>query len=389
MSSSSSLKMSRTRPHCYETTNGSIPPMSPAFRQTVVIALVGISLASGVALRLLSEADWDPTIFVAFGEDATATNEYAEERLGEVWLRTFQGHDGKFFFVQANDPWVLDPEENAAILDRPLYRSQRMLYPVLAGVGGVLAADGVVWGLLIINLFAVGLGTAAVGRLATEMGGSAWWGLSFVLNVGFISEMTIDGAGVVSAFFAFLAVLLVLHDRIVPAYFALSLAVLSREAMLVAAVGVAFWLWRNSRRREAAMAVALPAGAAILWAVYLRLRIDSETGVDQIQEIGFPFKGLVQAFEHWSNDPFDLAVGVAMVMLMVLYTRRTLVSAHLVGWAFLGFVPLGILFTDQVWNTWFDISRAIAPVITAYVLLLHVSTRNPEPGFLAKRTSVR
>jgi hypothetical protein len=221
------------------------------------------------------------------------------------------------------------------------------------------------------------------------MGGSAWWGLSFVLNVGFISEMTIDGAGVVSAFFAFLAVLLVFRDRMVPSHFCLSLAVISREAMLVAAAGVAFWLWRNNRRREAAMTAALPAGAAILWAVYLRLRIDSDPGVDQLQEIGFPFKGLVQAFEHWSNDPFDLAVGLTMVALIVLYTRRTLVSTHLLGWAFLGFVPLGILFTEQVWNSWFDISRAIAPVITAYVLLLHVSTRNPEPGFLAKRTSVR
>jgi hypothetical protein len=363
--------------------------MSPAFRQAVVIALVGFSLASGVALRLLSEADWDPTIFVAFGEDATATNEYAEQRLGEFWLRTIQGHDGKFFFVQANDPWILDPEENAAILDLPLYRSQRMLYPVLAGVGGILTAGGVVWGLLIVNLLAIGFGTGAVALLATEMGGSAWWGLSFVLNVGLISEMTIDGAGVVSSLLAFLAVLMVLRERMVPAYVCLSLAVLSREVMLVAAAGVAFWLWRNNRRREAAMAAALPASAAILWAVYLRLRIDFETGVDQVQGIGFPFKGLVQAFEHWSNDPFDLAVGVTMVVLMVLYTRRTLVSAHLVGWAFLGFVPLGIVFTHQVWNTWFDISRAIAPVITAYVLLLHVSTRNPEPGFLAKRTSVR
>ena len=363
--------------------------MSPAFRQAVVVALVGTFIASGVTLRVLSEADWDPTIFVAFGEDATATNEYAEQRLGEVWLRTVQGHDGKFFFVQANDPWVLEPEENAAILDLPLYRSQRMLYPVLAGVGGILAAGGVVWGLLIVNVLAIGFGTGAVARLATEMGGSAWLGLSFVLNLGLISEMTIDGAGVVSSLFAFLAVLMVLRERMVPAYICLSLAVLSREVMLVAAAGVAFWLWRNNRRKEAAMAAALPAGAAILWAVYLRLRIDLETGVDQVQGIGFPFEGLVQAFEHWSNAPFDLAVGVTMVVLMVLYTRRTLVSTHLVGWAFLGFVPLGVLFTHHVWNTWFDISRAIAPVITAYVLLLHVSTRNPEPGFLAKRTSVR
>ena len=52
-----------------------------------------------------------------------------------------------------------------------------------------------------------------------------------------------------------------------------------------------------------------------------------------------------------------------------------LISGQLVGWAFLGFVPLAILFTRQVWQSYFDITRAAAPVLTAFVLLVFVSGR--------------
>ena len=360
-----------------------------AKKTALLVGAVGFLISGLVGVRVLSNSDWDPTIFAAFGEEATPTREYAEERLGDVFLRPLQGHDGKFFFVQANDPWVLDPEANAEILDRPLYRSQRMLYPVLASAGGVLAPEGVVWGLLVVNLLAMGMGTWAVALLAEEMGGSSWWGLTFVLNLGFISEMTIDGAGIVSAAAAFLALVMVLRDRLAPALVLLALAALSREAMLIAAAGTAFWLWRKDRKRDAGLTFIVPVGAVGLWALYLRAMISLEPGVDQVQELGLPFVGFIQAFDNWVNDPMDLIVGVSMMVLMLLYTRRTLISSRLVGWAFLGFVPLGILFTKQVWNSWFDISRAIAPIITAYVLLLFLGSKVEEPSLLAKRTSVR
>ena len=164
--------------------------------------------------RNLSQVNWDPTLYTAFGEEATATRQYAEERLDQVYLRPEQGHDGKFFFVQANDPLVLNPEENASVLDRPLYRSQRMLYPLIAGGFGLLHPDGIVWALIAVNILAMGLGTLATGRLAESMGMSVWWGLTFTLNIGLISEMNIDGAGIVAAAAAFASVAFFLHDRL-------------------------------------------------------------------------------------------------------------------------------------------------------------------------------
>ena len=344
----------------------------------LVVGLVASALASLLALRVLSQTGWDASIFTAFGEEASATTEYAEERLGNVFLRPHQGHDGKFFFVQSNDPWVLHPEVNASVLDRPLYRSQRMLYPVLAGGAGLFGPKVVIWAMLIVNLIALGVGSWAVSALAVEMGGSPLWGLSFVFNLGFISEMNIDGAGIVAALFAFWAVVSVLRGRMPLAIALFALGALAREAMLIAAAGSAWWMWRSERRKDALLTFGVPLATVGIWALYLRLRIGL-AAVEQVEEIGVPLVGFARAFESWFGDPVDLAVGIAMMVLFVLYTRRVLFSSHLVGWAFLGFVPLGLLFTEQVWKSYFDITRAIAPVITAFVVLVLLG-RSFDPG---------
>ena len=345
---------------------------------SLVVAAVAVLLASGIAARVLADADWDVTVFAAFGEDDHSTRTYAEERLGEVFLRSDLGHDGRFFFVQSNDPWMLAPEENINVVDRPLYRSQRMFYPVLAGGGGLLDAEAIIWSMLLVNAVAMGLGSWAVAQIAIEMGGSPWWGLAFVLNIGFISEMSIGAAGVVAGAAAFGSVALWMKGRSGWAVTLMTLAVLSREAMLVAALGTSWYLWKREERRQAVLATAVPATAAAVWALYIRARIGGGSGVDQVEEIGLPFVGLVKAFGSWWGSPVDLAVGLAMMLLFVLFVRRVILFGELAGWTFVGFVALALLFTEQVWSSYFNISRAIAPVITAFVLLVFVSSRAEE-----------
>lgn len=352
--------------------------MKPA-RLPILVALVAMVVASLLAIRVIAEYDWDPTILASFGEDATEITEYAEAKLGrEVVTRPFLGHDGKYFFVQSNDPLVLEPEENIQVIDRPLYRSQRMFYPILAGGAGLFSADVVIWALIVVNVLAMGLGTWAVARLAVELGASAWWGLSFALNIGFMSEQLIDGAGVVAGACAFVAILMYQRSRVAMAVAFLALAVLAREAMMIAAVGCAAWLWWHQRRREAVLSVVVPAAAAALWAIYIRIRIGFESGVSEVQEIGVPFGGIIDAFSEWLTDPVDLVVAVTILMLLVLYTRRVFVTPHMVGWAFVGFVPLALVFTKQVWLNYFDITRAVAPIITSFILLVFVVSRESE-----------
>jgi hypothetical protein len=348
----------------------------------VIVALVALALAGLYVSLELSRVGWDVTHFAAFGEDATGIRGYVEERLGDVVLRGDLGHDGRFFFVQGNDPWVLEPEVNAVVLDRPLYRSQRMFYPLLAGGFGFLSPDGVVWGLLVVNLLAMGFGTWAVAVLASEMGLSPWWGMAFLLNIGLVSELNIDGAGIVAAAAAFGAVALFLKGKFWWGVGLLVVAALSREVMLLVAAGSAFWWWRVRGDRARAMWTLLVPGAAVaLWALYLRMQMGWDGGAAEIQEIGLPFVGFFQALtNYWIHDPIDLIIGVVMLLILGVFGYRAVTRRDLLSWAFAGFTLVGILLTEQVWRSYFDITRGIAPMITAFVLIVIAPTRFDHPA---------
>jgi hypothetical protein len=348
--------------------------------KTLWVGVAAIIIASLLAILVMSRTGWDVTVFTAFGEESDEINQYAEAKLGDFYLRPFGGHDGKFFFVQSNDPWVWHPEINASVLDRPLYRSQRMLYPVLAGGAGFLTAEIIVWTLLVVNIAGMGLGSWATAATATTLGGSPWWGLSFVLNIGFISEMNINGAGIVAAAAAFAAVVAFSLGRRSWGLTLLGLGVLAREAMLLVAAGIALWMWMHNRRKDALLSLAIPAIAVAVWGLYLRLQLGWESGVSQVQEIGLPFAGFIESIPNWLDDPLDLLVATAVLVLLVGFAWRAIVSRELVGFAFLGFVILGVVFTEQVWRSYFDITRAVAPTITAFVLLAFARHRPASIG---------
>jgi hypothetical protein len=350
----------------------------------LIVALVALVVAAAFGVKILDGAKWDPSVFVAFGDTNIPTKEFAEERVGRVYLRIGQGHDGKYFFVQAHDPLLLEPAENASALDRPLYRSQRMLYPLLAGGVGFLDSTGVMWGLYLVNVLALGAGTYATGVVARRMGGSAWWGLAFALNIGLISEINIDGAGVLAAALAFGGVAAAMSGKDPWAVALLGLSALSREVMLVVALGVGWWLWRDGRRRLAALCVTVPVALVGLWALYLRLRLGWASGATEAG-LAFepPFVGLVKAFPAWLDSPLDMVAGLAVLLLLGAYLYRTVKSNALVGWAFVGFVPLTLVLSELVWRYYFDSTRAVAPMITAFVLMVFVTeekTLSAEPS---------
>ncbi len=350
-------------------------------RASLSVGVVAAVAAAIIAAMVLGRFGWDPSIFASFGDDAAAITEYAENRVGgEVLTRPGQGHDGKYFFVLANDPLLVDPASHASVIDRPRYRAQRMLYPLVSGAIAGFQPGTILWTLLMVNVVAMGLGSVAVGRIASDLGGSVWWGLAFALNLGFVIEQNIDGAGVIAAASAFWGLHLLMRGRINPAIGLLVASVLSREAMLVVVAGAGLWLW--GRNRIAAIkVVSWPTVAVLAWGGYLRLRLGVETSGTEIQEIGLPFRGLYLAFQGWMTEPTNLVTGIAVVLLLIVFARRALNSGELAGWATLGFVPLAFLFSRQVWAGYFDISRAVAPAITAFVLLAFAKNTKTRDEF--------
>jgi len=360
--------MSKTRPS---------HQLRPATERAIVIfvTLIGLVVATGAAVRLLVIADWDPSTFLKVGEDAGPIIDYAEDRLGRVSLASSFGHDGKFFFIQANDPFYLDPDAHASLLDRPTYRAQRMLYPTVASAFGALGPAAIVWALPLVNVLAIAGGTWLTAELARRRGHSPWLGLFFSLNVGLLMELFIDGAGALAWALAVGAVLAIETGRLGWATAATCAAVLTREAMILVAIGLFVGIWLTQRRRLWQM-IFLPAVLAACWWLYVSLRLPSGPAA-QVQEIGIPFKGLAIAARYWIDRPFDLFVAVTVLLICIVFAVRALRGRDLLAWAAVGFVALLPLLSEQVLIHYFDVTRAVAPVLTAYPLLLAGSTRPP------------
>lgn len=358
-----------------------MPRPAPSAASTVVVVCVAALLAGLVALRLLVAAGGDPTGLVAFGEDAPGITAHAAEVLGrEVVVRPGLGHDGRFFFVQAEDPWHRQPERYAALLDRPAYRSQRMLYPLLAGLGGWAPAGWLPWTMTLVNVAALVVLAAGVASWARRYGASPWWGLAVFADIGLLFEVDIAGAGVVALAAAVWGTLALDRRRPGAAAVAFTLAVLSREVMLVWVAGVVLWTWcrraggwrAGLRRRlvpaDLAVVAATPVVVAGAWAVYLRLRLPVGTGAGEVQEIGPPFAGMAAAVGDWLSSP-GVAVQIASILAVCVLALVAAVRwPSAPTWAAAGFALLAVLLTHQVWWRPFDIGRAVAPVPVGLVM---------------------
>jgi hypothetical protein len=352
--------------------------------RALVVGAAGLLVGILYALRLLIPSGFDPTVFVAFGEDASAQTTYAERLVGPVHERPLQGHDGKFFFIQANDPWYLDGDQHAVFLDRPVYRGQRMLYPQLASVFGLLSPNGVIWGLLVVNVVALGVGSYLTARVCTNRRVSAWIGLAFALNLGILNEVDIDGGGAVAFVFAVGAVAAADRRRFWLATGLLTAAVLTREVFLLFAAGMVVAIWLRGRLIRWQFVV-VPAVAGVAWGFYLRARLGSIVGQGSEQQpLALPFSGLIAGARRWTDDPINLVFSVAIILVLAVFAARALRSRDVLAWGALGVAALAPFLSQYIWAEWYDISRAIAPVFTAYVVLVFTrgdaTMKRPSPS---------
>jgi hypothetical protein len=334
----------------------------------IVLGAVGLLVGFVYVLRIMIPSDMDPTIMLAFGEDSPAQAEYARTLVGDISVRGAFGHDGQSFFLQAIDPWFLHPEKNAILIDRPVYRGQRMGYPTIASGFGLFPADLVIWTLPLVNVLAMGAGSLTASRLAEQLGGSTWLGLAFCLNLGVLSEVDISGGGVVAMAFGVGAVLAAERGKLWPAALMFAGASLTRETMLASSAVVAWILWRRGRRGSWGVLLA-PLCVVVAWGAYVRVRLSGlpSTGIREFAS--YPFAGLIEAFEYWKNEPLNLLMVGAFVAVCVAFSVRAVRTHQLLAWAAVPTLLIASFLSISVWRHPYDIARVLTPVFLAFPFL--------------------
>jgi hypothetical protein len=359
-----------------------VAPRRERHRQLTPILVGLISLAVGlyISIPLLSGNDWDPSALIKFPEARPEQLGYGQRMLGDVVPAGGDGHDGKYYFMQAMDPFYQHPDDHAYLLDRPSYRAQRMIYPTVAGGFGLLPPLATAWSLWGVNMLALGIGGWLTARLALQMGISAWFGLAFVFNPGVLVSSIIDTAEVFAMVFFIASALMLTKRRYTAGAVFLSLAALSRETMIVAAVGAIAYIWKTERKVPLVMG--LPFLTSAIWWVFLRFQIGHlDSGVQDVAAIGLPFEGFYDAVVRWLSRPdssVDMMFGLILLVVSLLIVKHAWRRPSLLGYMTAGFALIAVTMVVDVWKFYFDASRALAPVFTAYVLMVPAAAKQAK-----------
>ena len=332
------------------------------------MGVIGILIGAVLMGGGLVATGGDPTVFLRIGEASPGVATFAEQTVGPVVLLPQLGHDGRFFFVQAADPWITDPDLYQTTLDFPAYRARRVGYPLLAGGFGLFPVRFLPWTLAIVNVAAFGLGTWVTSRLAGRLGLSPLFGLAFLANPGMFNEFFVSGAGIVALAFGLWGIEAAYGERWWLAGGLFVGAALAREVMLLTVFGVAALLF--VRRRSALLPVLVPPMVVeAAWTSWVWWRLGADVSGARVQ-IGVPFVGLSRAVTGWLNQPgIELAMAAVLVTAGIVVLTAAIRRPGYLSWGTVGFALVAPLLSRVVWQQTFDMSRALAPLFTAAVLL--------------------
>jgi len=198
--------------------------MMSASCRTTLVALV---LLLVFVVTVLATHEWDPMAFVLDRPPDVP----AEQTWGI-------GYDGQQAYAIA-----LDPLGAASELDRPSYRYQRILYPMLARVIGLGDVDLIPWAMLFVNLAAACATVYLLSQLLVERGVRAWWSLVPLLSFNYLIGVRLDLNGPLAYALALGGLWSFERKRIAWAATLFALAGLTREVALAFPLALIAWLW--------------------------------------------------------------------------------------------------------------------------------------------------
>lgn len=256
-----------------------MPSMRTAIRPWLVVTI----LCSIYVVFTIAQNNGDSLALVTMGTRFSEGNPEGTE-----------GYDGQFVYYIARDPATA-----AQYIDVPAYRFQRILLPALARLLAFGQESLIPWTLLIVNLIALGAGTALIERLLAEHGASRWYALGYGLTIGMFGSVRLSlPEPLAYALVLGGIVVLAKRGRWLWGAFFFALAGLAKETTLFFAAGyVLYWLYQRRWRVAVSFAMVVIAPFA-LWQLILYSRLGAfgvgSGGALATSFEGIPFAGVIR-----------------------------------------------------------------------------------------------
>jgi len=275
-------------------------------RSKYLPAIIMLIIMTAFAITVLATHTWDPMAFVLDRPEDVSPD--------QTWGI---GYDGQQAYAIAIDPLGAESE-----LDRPAYRYQRILYPILARITALGVTQLIPWSMLIINLLAASASAYFLSQLLTARGVSPWWSFVPLLSFNYLIGVRMD-LNEPLAYALVLGGLLAFERKHIPWAAALfALAGLAREVALAFPLALTAWLLLKKRWRVSMIIAAASLVPFLAWAVVVRLWLGASPFATPLAKpLLIPFAGMahLQGIESrvmvglWAVVPAGLA-GIAAVV---------------------------------------------------------------------------
>ncbi|HZD01137.1 MAG TPA: hypothetical protein VFA46_13390 [Actinomycetes bacterium] len=370
--------------------------VQPPWVRVLGVAATGLAVA-GILLALQfirlagNHQGSDPTAPFVVGTRWHLDEELAARGI-HATVTNGPGYDGQWFLGLAYDPLLR--ERLAAGFDTPRYRARRPLFPVVGWLASAGQPAAVPVALLAVELLAVALGCAAVGRVLASYGRSRWWGLGFAFIPGVAVGVMFGTAEPLALALAALGLSLVLDGRSLAAGLAVAGAGLTKETYLGFGAAAAAWLLLRSgravrERLRSALVVGVPGVAllALWWWYVARMVPATPSDTSGAQAFGAPLTGWAHVLVRIAGGNYvaDAPVGpfgwLAMLSMFVLLALAVVVSLRLrslADWNGLLMGWYGLLIDGVLLSRFLSASRALAPCVLGAGLAV-LAARRPRP----------
>ena len=325
------------------------------------------------ALPILARHGFDTSVFIVAGDKFVDSSQLISPILVQSHS---DGYDGQFYYRMALSPFQLQTRSNGVQFDDPPWRTQRIMYPVLAWAVAFGRPDLVPATLFLVNLFGMGVIAFLTVKLTSRLGLPILTPLAVILWPGFIASLTHDTTEIVAAAFLVAALNAYFSQRLV-AYAALgAAAALTRETSILFLAGVFGFEGLRAMRSAAGLdrwrrtiIVGLALVPFLIWReMQFVLWAQSPFADAAKNNVGWPFQGFIEMVEDaLSGTRFDgkhlalrayelggaglLTIFCAMVIVRLNATLRISTSGALAA----GWIPI-ILLMVVLRASWVEIA---------------------------------
>jgi hypothetical protein len=353
-------------------------------RRFIPLACAVVALASAGAgvIASLHEQSWDTTALVRMHANLPLAQLAVQDDPSFRLRQTSGFYDGAFFYAIARDP--LATGEAHRLLNEAPYYWGHPAYGWLAWLASAGGRPGAVPdALLAVGLLCIFVAGAAASLLSQAVGWTPWGGLAVALNPGLVFSVSNDTSEPVGAALLLLGLAAYVRGRRGWAFGLLAALCLVKEPLVLVPLAIGAWeLWRTRRLPIIAAAVV----PAVLWWIYVRIRLGAFPFGQGSERLTFPLRGwgralLDAASQSWNPGVDTAQLGQAAVPLIIVVGLAIVIAGiyalrlhSVVHPAFLAIALLYACITPNGVQYPKDLVRELAIVLT---LLPFVFTARP------------